>query len=198
MISPNLPMETDRLQLRCLDHPRDHEALAAYYALPELQRYLDWKARDPAEVKSALRSMAKEVALNRPGDTLSLGVERKSDKALVGHLSLRWHDATAAQAELRFGFNPVYRRQGYAAEALKACLNLAFDDFAFHRVFVRCDARSQPSARLLKGLGLRLEAHYREHALFQGEWDEELHFAVLDREWRRSPRVSEFHVHRVA
>ena len=48
---------------------------------------------------------------------------------------------------------------------------------------------------------MRLEAHYREHALFQGEWDEELHFAILDREWGRSPRVHEFnrfHIHRVA
>ena len=45
---------------------------------------------------------------------------------------------------------------------------------------------------LLKGIGMRLEAHYREHALFQGEWDEELHFAILDREWKPSEVVREF------
>ena len=39
---------------------------------------------------------------------------------------------------------------------------------------------------------MRLEAHYREHALFQGEWDEELHFAILDREWLASDKVREF------
>jgi RimJ/RimL family protein N-acetyltransferase len=127
-----------------------------------------------------------------------LAVERKSDNQVVGHVSLRWHDATAAQAELKFGFNPIYKRQGYAAEALKAALTLGFDEFDFHRIFARCDAKSQASARLLKNLGLRLEAHYREHALFQGEWDEELHFAVLDREWQRDARISEFHIHRVA
>jgi RimJ/RimL family protein N-acetyltransferase len=36
---------------------------------------------------------------------------------------------------------------------------------------------------------MRLEAQYREHALFQGEWDEELHFAILDREWQASAKV---------
>jgi RimJ/RimL family protein N-acetyltransferase len=45
---------------------------------------------------------------------------------------------------------------------------------------------------------MRLEAHYREHALFQGEWDEELHFAVLDREWSRGSKVREITRHKVA
>jgi len=52
---------------------------------------------------------------------------------------------------------------------------------------------------LLQQLGMRLEAHYREHALFQGEWDEELHFAILDREWQRSTTVKDLPPrHRVA
>ena len=57
---------------------------------------------------------------------------------------------------------------------------------------------AEASARLLKSLGMRLEAHYREHALFQGEWDEELHFAVLDREWQRGAKVREITRHKVA
>ena len=197
MTSPTLPIETSRLRLRTFA-PADLDALAAYYSLPELPRYLDWKARDRIEVKAALDSMCKDVSLNRPGDTISLAVERKADDVLMGQISLRWHDATAAQAEIRFAFNPAYRRQGYAAEAARAALDLGFNEFDFHRVFARCDARNSTSARLLKGLGMRLEAHYREHALFQGEWDEELHFAILDREWLRSPKVREFSEHRVA
>jgi RimJ/RimL family protein N-acetyltransferase len=197
MTSPLLPIETERLLLRTFD-PGDLEAVMAYYALPEVQRYLDWKARDRIEVKTALIAMCREVALNRPGDTLSLAVERQSDGSMIGQVSLRWHDATAAQAELRFVFSPAFRRQGYAAEAARAAISLGFAEFRFHRVFARCDARNQASARLLKGLGMRLEAHYREHALFQGEWDEELHFAVLDREWQRSTKVHEFAAHRVA
>jgi RimJ/RimL family protein N-acetyltransferase len=197
MTSPRLPIQTDRLALRLFDHS-DIEAVAAYHALPEVQRYLDARSRDRFEVQAALKTMCNQVALTRPGDTLSLGVERRSDGTLIGQVSLRWYDATAAQGELRFVFNPLYRRQGYASEAVRAALTLGFGEFGFHRIFARCDARSQASARLLRGLGMRLEAHYREHALFQGEWDEELHFAILDREWQRSPKVHEFSAHRVA
>lgn len=197
MTNLDLPIETDRLILRAFDRA-DLDELTAFYALPEAQRYIDWKARDKADVRAALSSMCGQTRLTRPGDTLCLAVARRSDDLLVGMVSLKWTDATASQAELRFLFNPTVRRQGYPSEVLRKGLDLAFDELGFHRVFARCGAKSQSSAKLLKELGMRLEAHYREHALFQGEWDEELHFAILDREWQRGSKVKELHRHLVA
>lgn len=192
-----LPIETERLVLRRFERA-DLDALMGYYALPDVQRYVDGKARDRVDGKQALAQMIEHAGLNRPGETLTLAIVRQADEALLGQLSLRWHDATAAQAELRIVFGPAYRRQGYGLEALNAALDLGFGHFHFHRIFARCDARSAAPAKLLKRAGMRLEAHYREHALFQGEWDEELHFALLDREWRRSAKVQELLTHRVA
>jgi RimJ/RimL family protein N-acetyltransferase len=166
--------------------------------LPEVQRYLDWKARDRVEVKAALDAMVQQHKFQRPGDVVSLAVVRKIDDMLIGQVSLRWTDATAGQAELRFILSPAQRRQGYAREAVKAALDLGFQEFGLHRVFARCSAKNLESAKLLKSLGLRLEAHYREHALFQGDWDEELHFAILDREWLRGSKVKELTRHMVA
>jgi RimJ/RimL family protein N-acetyltransferase len=169
-----------------------------YHALPEVQRYLDWKARDRVEARHTLDQLRKETILQRPGDTLSLAIVRQSDKRLVGQVSLRWSDATAQQAEVRFVLNAPFRGKGYASEAARAVLDFGFDHSRFHRVFARVDGRNVSSARLLKGLGMRLEAHYREHALFQGEWDEELHFAILDREWRRGAKVEDIGKNKVA
>jgi RimJ/RimL family protein N-acetyltransferase len=45
---------------------------------------------------------------------------------------------------------------------------------------------------------MRLEAHFRAHALLMGEWHDELHFAMLEREWRRGAMVRELDRHRVA
>lgn len=197
MNAPDLPIETERLALRLFEKS-DLDGVMAYHSLPEVQRYLDWKARDRVECKAALDGMCAQRRLNRPGDTLTLAVERQSDAVLIGQVSLRWTDATAAQAEIRFVFNPLYRRQGYASEAVKAAFDLGFNHYSFHRIHARCGAKNQASARLMKALGMRLEAHYREHALFQGEWDEELHFAILDREWRRGTKVKEIATHLVA
>lgn len=197
MNAPELPVQTRRLILRYFEKT-DLNAVMAYHALPEVQRYLDWKARDTIECKAALDAMCAQRRLNRPGDTLALAAERRSDGAVIGQVSLRWTDATAAQAEVRFIINPTCRRQGYAAEAVTAVFDIGFDHFGFHRVFARCSARNLASARLMRRLGMRLEAHYREHAMFQGEWDEELHFAILDREWRRGSKVKDMPTHLVA
>lgn len=197
MNAPELPLDTERLTLRYFERS-DLDGIMAYHALPEVQRYLDWRARDKAECKAALEGMCAQRRLNRPGDTLALAVERQSDHRLLGQVSLRWTDATAAQSEVRFVVSPQYRRQGYASEAARATFDLGFDGYGFHRIFARCGAKNQAPARLLKRLGMRLEAHYREHALFRGEWDEELHFAILDREWRRGTKVKEISAHLVA
>jgi RimJ/RimL family protein N-acetyltransferase len=190
-------IKTDRLILRPFDKA-DFEQLLGYYALPDVQRYLDWKARDEAEAKSAFEQMRKQTRLSRPGEVLTLAIVRKSDGRLIGHLSLRYTDATAMQGEIRFAIGPAFRRKGYGAEAVRAAVKFAFDEFKLHRIFARTAGGNEASARLLRGLGMRLEAHYREHALFQGEWDEELHFAILDREWHRGSKVREITRHKVA
>src|SRR5262249_15583957 len=135
---------------------------------------------------------------SRPGEALTLAIVRKSDGKVIGHVSLRYTDATAAQGELRFAIAPTFRRRGYGTEAVRAAIGLGFDEYRFHRIYARTAGKNEPAARLLKSLGMRLEAHYREHALFQGDWDEELHFAILDREWQRGTKVREISRHKVA
>ena len=198
MSSLSLPVETKRMVLRGLA-AHDLDGLDAYHSLPALQRYTFVKTRDRAEVASALKTMMGHVSLQRPGDILTLAMVDKSGGGLIGHVSLLWSDATAGQGEVRFLINPRHSGQGFAAEALGTLFDLAFDHFHIHRLFVRCDGRNHHSIKLLQKLGMRLEAHYREHALFQGEWDEELHFAILDREWQRSSKVKDLPLrHRVA
>ena len=193
----DLTIKTKRLILRPFERA-DFDQVLSYYSLAEMQRYLDWKARDRVEAKAAFEAMRKQTRLMRPGDILTLAIIRNEDGAVMGHVSLRWTDATAGQGEIRFAIGPEFRRQGYATEAVKACVTLGFDEQKLHRVFAITAGKNEAAARLLKSVGMRLEAHYREHALFRGEWDEELHFAVLDREWLRGAKVREITRHKVA
>jgi len=193
----DLTIKTTRLILRPFEKS-DLEEVLSYYSLPDIQRYLDWKARDDGEAKAAFDVMRKQTRITRPGDVLTFAIVRKTDGKVLGHACLRWTDATAQQGEVRFAIAPAFRGKGYATEAVKAVVTLGFEQYKFHRIFARTAGHNEASARLLKGLGMRLEAHYREHALFQGEWDEELHFAILDREWRRGAKVHEITRHKVA
>lgn len=196
-MATDLTLKTKSLVLRPFERA-DLEDVLGYYSLPEVQRYLDWKARDKTEAKSAFEAMRKQKRLTRPGEILTLGIVRESDGAVMGHVSLRWTDATAGQGEIRFAIAPAYRRRGYCREAVTSMIDLAFGEYKLHRIFAVTAGGNVASAKLLKGIGMRLEAHYREHAMFQGEWDEELHFAILAREWLRGAKVSELSRHKVA
>ena len=197
MVNSDLTIKTERLILRPFEK-HDLDEVLSYYSLPDVQRYLDWKARDAGEAKTAFDALRKQTRLTRPGDVLTLAIVRKSDAKVLGHVSIKWTDATASQGELRFAVAPTFRKLGYGSEAVKTMISYAFEHHKLHRIFARTAGQNEASANLLKSLGMRLEAHYREHALFQGEWDEELHFAILDREWTRGSKVREISRHKVA
>ena len=74
-----------------------------------------------------------------------------------------------------------------AVHAARAMLAFAFGAAGMHRVYARCDARNTSSAGVMRRLGMRQEAHFREHAQFKGRWDEELIYAILEQDWAQSP-----------
>ena len=107
---------------------------------------------------------------------------------MIGDCSLRWASAEHRQAEIGFAFHPDHHGHGYATEAAQALLALAFDELRAHRVFGRLEARNTASARVLERLGMRKEAHLVENEHVKGEWQSEVVYAMLEREWTSRPR----------
>jgi RimJ/RimL family protein N-acetyltransferase len=54
-------------------------------------------------------------------------------------------------------------------------------------VIGRLEARNTASARVLEKLRMRREAHLVENEFVKGEWQSELIYAILDREWHQAP-----------
>lgn len=168
----------------------DAEAILDYLPDPAIQRYLDHPVRDGYEARQAFDEMLRSSRLNRVGDALCLAIERSADRHVLGHAELHWADATAGQGEMRLLLAPHFRGRRYGGDTARALLAYGFDTLGLHRIFARCGA-TPAAIRLLESLGMRKEAHFREHALFRGNWDEELHFAMLAREWQRPRHVTD-------
>jgi RimJ/RimL family protein N-acetyltransferase len=65
-------------------------------------------------------------------------------------------------------------------------LALAFETYGLHRVAGRLEPRNVASARVLEKLGMRREALLIENEWVKGEWQSELVYGLLAREWRTS------------
>lgn len=183
MLRVEAPIETERLRLRpfVMD---DLDALTDIQSRPEVARFLYWDARSRAEVEPALAKFIAATAIEGDDESISLAVERREDSSLLGYVSIWLRSLEHRQVEIGFVLHPDAQGRGYATEAARELLVLAFGPLGAHRVFGRTDARNEGSAALMSRLGMREEAHFREAEVFKGEWGDELVFAILEDEWR--------------
>ena len=177
------PIETDRLLLRPFAEG-DFDALLALQSRADVARWLYWEARDAEAVRAALAAKIQETALAGDGDRISLAVVLRDSSEVIGDCTLRQVSAEHRQAEIGFVFHPDHHGRGYATEAARELLRLAFAECGSHRVIGRLEPRNAASAKVLERLGMRLEAHLVENEWVKGEWQSELVYAILEHEWR--------------
>ena len=180
---PQYPLLTERLTLRPFTRG-DVDAVFSYRRREDVARYLFDVPLSREECALAIQQRICQVAFEAVDDKIILGVELANSGVLIGEVSLIWRNVEARQGEVGWIFDPEYQGQGYATEAARAMLALGFGPGELHRIAARCDVRNIGSWRLMERLGMRQEAHFRQHALFKGAWDEEFIYAMLSPEWR--------------
>jgi RimJ/RimL family protein N-acetyltransferase len=162
---------------------RDFDALYAMQSDAEVARWLYNEPRDHAEVRDLLGRKIAGSEWREEGDWLSAAVVLRESGDVVGDLALHWVSNEHRTGEIGFTFDPARQGNGYATEAARAVLRLAFEDFGLHRVIGRAEPRNSASTRVLEKLGMRKEAHLVENEWVKGEWQSEVVYALLDREW---------------
>lgn len=180
---PDYPIETARLRLRPFTRG-DVDAVFAYRQREDIARFLFDEPMSRESCAEVVQARVGQIGFDKEGDKIFLAVERVDDLAMIGEVSLILRNAEARQAELGYIFHPDFHGYGYATEAGRAVLALGFDGAGMHRIYAQCDARNAASARVMERLGMRREAHFREHVMVKGAWDEELIYAMLEQEWR--------------
>jgi RimJ/RimL family protein N-acetyltransferase len=183
VLRPDYPIVTERLLLRPLDAKTDVDAVHRYASRADVCRYIPFEPRSREDVAAWLSK--RSAAIESEGQALGLAVVLRASDELVGDIMLFYRSAEHRGGEIGYVFNPEHHGRGYATEACRALLALAFDGLGLHRIVARVDARNAPSIAVLRRLGMRPEAHLVQNEWFKGEWTDELDFAMLAAEWRR-------------
>jgi RimJ/RimL family protein N-acetyltransferase len=182
-LRPTYPIKTERLLLRPLT-AADAEALLAYRSRPDVCRYVPFEPMTAEVIADRLTTYWAATGLTDEGQSLTLGIEVAETGRLVGDVILFWHSRRHRSGEIGYLVDPEFTGRGYATEAARAMLKLGFEDLGLHRIVGRIDERNEPSARVLRRLGMRQEARLVHNELFKGEWSTEVDFAMLSEEWQ--------------
>ena len=181
-VTPVWPRRTPRLILRPFE-AADLEALYVIQSDPAAVRFVPYPPRDRATVALVLDHKITHTTLAEVGDLIELAVTLADDGTLIGDVLLALRSVEHQTLEVGYIFAPAYGGQGYATEAVRDLLDLAFGPLRASRVVARVDDRNIASRVLLERLGLRMEAHFIENQWFKDELTSEVNYAVLAREW---------------
>ena len=169
-------LETARLYLRPLQ-PDDWQAVLSYTADPAVLRYLP-EGRFTSDT-------AQQFSAETADCPDRFAINLKADGSFIGHILFCPHDSEALTRELGWVIQPRYQCHGYATEAAAAVLRYGFETLGLQRVVATCDSRNIASRRVMEKLGMRCEAHFKACLFRQGEWIDEVHYAILATEWRQ-------------
>jgi RimJ/RimL family protein N-acetyltransferase len=177
----DLVLATVRLRLDALCED-DADELFRYRADPVVARYQGWRPTKHVEALDFIRTQMQWSPETR-GDWVQRAIRLADHEALIGDLGL--HIPVDPEGSYEFGITvaPEHQGKGYAFEAASGLFDYLFDTFHARRIHASIDPRNRASEALMRALGMRQEAHFRERFWLHGEWVDDMIFAILAREW---------------
>jgi RimJ/RimL family protein N-acetyltransferase len=115
----------------------------------------------PKNLQASRARVGRSVAewRKREPKRLTFSIIRREDAAWLGLVNLNWPHAGVG--ELGYSLHPRYWGRGYASEAVRRVVDLAFGELGAHRVQATCWVKNPRSAGVLKNAGLRKEGTLR-------------------------------------
>ena len=98
----------------------------------------------------------------RDGQLVPACHPRREKFALIGDLGVCVPEDADGSVEFGISIAPRFQGDGYAGEALHALFGWVFQTMGRHRIHASVDPRNLASMAMLRSLGMRQEAHFRE------------------------------------
>lgn len=176
-----IQIETDRLLLRPV-RMEDADFIFQYRSNAEVNRYQGWI---PTTIEDVHHFIANKVSpeINLPCKWFQFAIIKKQGNEVIGDIGVYFPATDLFQVEIGCTLNQKHHGRGYATEALKFTIDYLFSELGKRRIVASIDPRNLPSISLFERLGFRKEAHFKESLFINGEWVDDLVFALLKDEW---------------
>ena len=176
-------MTTKRLRLRQL-RADDAEALFAIRSDPQVREPYGREPYKTLAESQAFIQMIRETYAQRDG--LFWGITLDTDDMIIGSCTF-WNFGDEFRCtEVGYEMGRAHWGGGITSEAVAAIVAYGFTELDLHRIEANPHASNTASKRLLLKLGFTHEGTLRERAYFQGHFDDQEYYGLLESEWRKS------------
>ena len=151
------PIYTDRLTLRALRSSDASLIFNGYATDVEAMRWMGFRPHESIKITERLVAVWL-AAWEKEVGPMFFVVENRQDRRFLGivDMGLGAHGALIGYVFCRHAWG-----QGYATEAVRRIVDLAFEHFAVWRVWATCAPQNPASRRVLEKAGMRLEGVLR-------------------------------------
>ncbi|MFS4457693.1 GNAT family N-acetyltransferase [Bdellovibrio sp. HCB2-146] len=190
----SLYRKTDRLIIRYFELHDYDNWMQAHSSMREPQNEWDETNWDESELtlKKYKEFLKKQTHLRAQDKFYEFGIFRKDDGLLVGSAHLMDLSRGIFQnAYLGYRIYNTHWGQGYATEACKAALAIAFKDLNLHRVEAGIAPKNRRSIRVAKAIGMRKEGLSARRIFSNGKWVDLVLYAATSEDFGIKYRFSQ-------
>lgn len=102
---------------------------------------------------------------------------------LAGNVSLNSIDAVYSEADIGYFLGKEFRGRGIMTLAIRAIIDIAFEEYGLHRIMLQCAVDNLPSNNVAKRLGMRFEGCHKGRLILRDGYHDSNEYAVLAEEW---------------
>lgn len=160
-------LESERLLLRKLNMT-DSQEVQSIRSDERVMRYMDSERHQTLQFSENFISENLKIYDQHNGMFWAL-VEKSSGK-FIGDFAFWKIDKKNSRAEIGYTLKPEFWGQAYMKEAMIRILHFGFNELNLHSFEANINPENENSRRLLKKLGFKKEAYFRENYYFNGKF----------------------------
>lgn len=181
-LDPFPTLHTDRLILRRIT-VEDAQDFFEIRSNKELMAALD---KEPFKNMDELLNFLEQIENGINSNTSTAwAVCLKEDNKMIGHVGYHRIDFANHRAEIGYALLSQFHNKGFGSEALKAILDIAFNQFNFHSLEADVNPANNPSIKLITKMGFIKEAYFRENYLFRNTFLDSAIYSLLKKDYLR-------------
>jgi len=173
-------------QLVCLapfDPDKDAETEARWTHNTDYMRQTFFEPLRPLSVAQVKKKY--EEAHKKEERNFRFAIRTRADDRLIGFVALEWIEWVHGVARFQFGIaEAADRGQGYGAEAVRLMLNYSFNELNLYRLAASVGSYNTGAIRFLERLGFQQEVRRREAIQRDGQYWDDVLYALLRDEWK--------------